>query len=165
MTSVLAFICVLGVLVFVHELGHFLPARRVGVRVLTFSVGFGPRLLAITRGGTEYCIRLVPLGGYVRMAGDQLGEHHPAAPDDFLSKTRWQRFQVLIMGPAMNLALAWLVMAVVFSQGMPAPAFEQEPAVLGEVVAGSPAAVAGIRRGDRLVAIEGMPIARWADLT
>ena len=121
MTSILAFVFVLGVLIFVHELGHFLVARRIGVRVLTFSLGFGPKLLKFTRGDTEYCISAIPLGGYVKMAGENPEDTRTGAPDEFLSKTKWQRFQVLVMGPVMNLVLAVVVMAVVLYQGAPVP--------------------------------------------
>src|SRR4249919_800257 len=113
-TSLLAFVFVLGVLIFVHELGHFLMARRIGVRVLTFSLGFGPKLIAVRRGDTEYCISAVPLGGYVKMAGENPDDARTGASDEFLSKSKWQRFQVLIMGPVMNLVLAVVVMTLVF---------------------------------------------------
>ena len=109
MTSFFAFVFVLGVLIFVHELGHFVMARRIGVRVLTFSLGFGPKLLGFRRGDTEYCISAVPLGGYVKMAGETPEDARTGADDEFLSKTKWQRFQVLVMGPIMNLALALVV--------------------------------------------------------
>ena len=112
MTSALAFLFVLGVLIFVHELGHFLMARRIGVRVITFSLGFGPKLINIKRGGTEYCISAIPLGGYVKMAGENPEDSRTGAPDEFLSKGKWQRFQVLVMGPVMNLLLAWIVMGI-----------------------------------------------------
>src|SRR6188474_2007433 len=125
------FILVLGVLIFVHELGHFLMARRIGVRVLTFSLGFGPKLINVKRGGTEYCVSAIPLGGYVKMAGENPEDSRTGAPDEFLSKGKWQRFQVLVMGPIMNLALALVVMAVVFHQGAQAPSFEREPVDIG----------------------------------
>ena len=125
--TILAFLFVLGVLIFVHELGHFLMARRIGVRVLTFSLGFGPKLVNVKRGGTEYCISAIPLGGYVKMAGENPEDSRTGAPDEFLSKGKWQRFQVLVMGPIMNLALALVVMALVFYQGAQAPSFEREP--------------------------------------
>ena len=124
MTSALAFLFVLGVLIFVHELGHFLMARRIGVRVITFSLGFGPKLLNIKRGDTEYCISAIPLGGYVKMAGENPEDSRTGAADEFLSKGKWQRFQVLVMGPIMNLVLAVIVMAVVLYQGALVPAFE-----------------------------------------
>ena len=103
MTTLLAFAFVLGVLVFVHELGHFMAARWNGVRVLTFSLGFGPKLLKFRRGDTEYCVSAIPLGGYVKMAGENPEDPRSGQPDEFLSKSKWQRFQILIMGPAMNL--------------------------------------------------------------
>ena len=113
LTSIAAFTFVLGVLVFVHEMGHFLMARRIGIRVLTFSLGFGPKLLTVRRGDTDYCISAIPLGGYVKMAGENPDDVQSGADDEFLSKTKWERFQVLIMGPAMNILLAFVVMAVV----------------------------------------------------
>ena len=117
MTTLLAFLFVLGVLVFVHELGHFLAARRLGVRVLTFSLGFGPKVLKFQRGDTEYCVSAIPLGGYVKMAGESPDDPRTGRPDEFMSKTKWERFQILIMGPVMNIVLAVVVMAVVLAQG------------------------------------------------
>ena len=137
------FILVLGVLIFVHELGHFLMARRIGVRVLTFSLGFGPKLLSFRRGDTEYCVSAIPLGGYVKMAGENPEDARTGASDEFLSKSKWQRFQVLIMGPVMNLALALVVMAFVLYQGADVPAFTQQEVVVGSVEADSPAAEGG----------------------
>ncbi len=163
MTSILAFVFVLGVLIFVHELGHFLMARRIGVRVLTFSLGFGPKLVGFRRGDTEYRISAVPLGGYVKMAGENPEDARTGASDEFLSKSKWQRFQVLVMGPVMNLALAVLVMAVVLYQGAPAPAFEQEAVVVGATTEGSPGQAAGIQPGDRIVSVDGRPVATWEE--
>ena len=100
MTNLWAFLFVLGVLVFVHELGHFLLARWNGVRVLTFSLGFGPKLLKFQRGDTEYCISIIPLGGYVKMAGENPDDPRSGNPDEFLSKTKWERFQILKIGRA-----------------------------------------------------------------
>jgi len=160
-TTLLAFLFVLGVLIFVHELGHFLMARRIGVRVLTFSLGFGPKLLAITRGGTEYCLSAIPLGGYVKMAGENPQDSHTGAPDEFLSKSKWQRFQVLIMGPVMNLVLAVLVMAVVLYQGAPRPLFERQPVVIGTFAEGSTAAQAGLKIGDRIATVDGVAVDNW----
>ena len=125
MTSVLAFLFVLGVLVFVHELGHYLMARRIGVRVLTFSLGFGPKLINYRRGETDYCVSAIPLGGYVKMAGENPDDQRSGSDDEFLSKPKWQRFQVMIMGPAMNIILAIVVMTFVLYQGAEVPAYEQ----------------------------------------
>ncbi len=125
MITLLAFIFVLGVLVFVHELGHFLAAKRVGIRVLKFQLGFNPTIVSFRRGDTEYGIGALPLGGYVKMAGEnpeevERDEHgNPIVhPDEFLAKTKWERFQVLIMGPVMNLLLAVILTAVVLYQGV-----------------------------------------------
>ncbi len=158
---ILSFVFVLGVLIFVHELGHFLMARRIGVRVLTFSLGFGPKLLSFRRGDTEYCVSAIPLGGYVKMAGENPEEARTGASDEFLSKTKWQRFQVLIMGPVMNLVLAVLVMAAVLYQGATVPAFEQEPVVVGSFLKDSVAQAAGVQPGDRILTIDGRTIDTW----
>ena len=164
MTSLLAFLFVLGVLVFVHELGHFLVARRHGVRCLTFSLGFGPKVLQTKRGDTVYCISAIPLGGYVKMAGENPDEQREGKDDEFLSKTKWQRFQILIAGPVMNIILAVVVMTVVLYQGAPVPVYEDQPPVVGSVAEDSPAAVAGIRPGDRILSVAGRAVDTWEDL-
>ena len=161
MTTLLAFLFVLGVLVFVHELGHFLAARRLGIRVLTFSLGFGPKLLKTKRGDTEYCVSAIPLGGYVKMAGESPDDPRSGAPDEFMSKTKWERFQVLIMGPLMNIALAVVVLAIVLAQGADIPAYQNQPPVVGALVEGSPGERAGIRPGDRLLTVAGDPVDTW----
>jgi regulator of sigma E protease len=160
-TTLLAFLFVLGVLIFVHELGHFLAARRLGVRVITFSLGFGPKLVKVVRGDTEYCISVVPLGGYVKMAGENPDDPRSGSPDEFLSKTKWERFQILIMGPVMNIVLAVVVMAVVLAQGAQVPIFQDEPPVVGGVLPGSSAEKVGIQRGDRLVSVSGSGVDTW----
>ena len=164
MTTLLAFLFVLGVLIFVHELGHFLAARRLGVRVLTFSLGFGPKLIKVTRGDTEYCISAIPLGGYVKMAGENPDDPRTGKPDEFMSKTKWERFQILIMGPAMNIILAVVVMAVVLAQGAEVPVYQDQPPVVGAVAPGSPAEQSGIVRGDRILTVDGDAVDTWEDL-
>jgi regulator of sigma E protease len=164
-TSILAFIFVLGVLIFVHELGHFLMARRIGVRVLTFSLGFGPKLLSFRRGDTEYCISAIPLGGYVKMAGETPEDTRTGAPDEFLSKSKWQRFQVLVMGPVMNLALAFVVMALVLYQGAQVPTFDQEPPVVGSFAKDSVAKAAGMQVGDRILKVDGRTVDNWDEFS
>jgi regulator of sigma E protease len=162
--TLLAFLFVLGVLIFVHELGHFLAARRVGVRVITFSLGFGPKILKFTRGDTEYCISAVPLGGYVKMAGENPDDPRSGQPDEFLSKTKWQRFQILIMGPLMNIVLAVVVSAFVLAQGAEVLAYRDEPPVVGAVVAGSPAERVGLQAGDRILTVADKEVDTWEDL-
>src|SRR3954470_885397 len=163
MVTLLAFVFVLGVLVFVHELGHFLAAKRVGIRVLKFQLGFNPTIFSFRRGDTEYGIGALPLGGFVKMAGENPEDERTGSDDEFMSKTKWQRFQVLIMGPAMNLLLAVVLAAVVLYRDGEAPAFESEPPVVGVVSAGSPAEKADIRTGDRILAIGGSAVERWDD--
>jgi regulator of sigma E protease len=164
MITILSFLFVLGVLVFVHELGHFLVARWHGVRVITFSLGFGPKILKFTRGGTEYCISIVPLGGYVKLAGETVEETRTGAPDEFLSKSKWVRFQVYIAGPIMNILLALIVLAGVLSRGADVPLYESSAPILGGVMTGSPAAAAGLKAGDRIVSVDGRETPTWDDL-
>ena len=165
MTSLLAFLFVLGVLVFVHELGHFVVARRHGVRCLTFSLGFGPKLLQTKRGDTVYCVSAIPLGGYVKMAGENPEDGLEGKDDEFLSKSKWQRFQILIAGPAMNVVLAVVVMSVVLYQGAQVPVYQEQPPVVGVVAEDSPAAEAGILPGDRILTVAGEEVDSWEDLS
>ena len=155
------FLFVLGVLIFIHELGHFLVARWYGVRVLTFSLGFGPKILKVTRGGTEYCISIIPLGGYVKMAGETVADDREGAPDEFLSKSKWVRFQVYLAGPVMNLLLAVLVYIGIMAQGANVPEYVSQPALIGTVQKGSPAERGGIQPGDRIRSINGRDIPTW----
>src|SRR5262245_50064177 len=136
-------------------------ARRIGVRVLTFSLGFGPKLIGFKRGDTEYCISAVPLGGYVKMAGETSEDARTGAPDEFLSKTKWQRFQVLVMGPVMNLVLAVLVMAAVVYQGSPVAAYEDHPVIIGAFDPNSVAEASGLLKGDRIISIDGRQVPTW----
>jgi len=161
--TIVKFIFVLGVLVFVHELGHFLAAKRVRIRVLKFQLGFNPTIVSFRRGDTEYGIGALPLGGYVKMAGESPEEGSTGRSDEFLSKTKWERFQVLIMGPVMNLLLAFVLLAVVLYQGVEKGAYEDQPPVVGRVAAGSPASKADIRPGDRIVAVAGRDVRTWED--
>ena len=155
------FLFVLGVLVFVHELGHFLVARWYGVKVLTFSLGFGPKLLKYRRGDTEYCISVVPLGGYVKLAGETVDDRRTGAPDEFLSKSKWVRFQVYLAGPVMNLLLAFFLVAGILAQGADVPLYISAPPVIGVVDADSPAGRAGLQPGDLIVRINGRDVPTW----
>jgi regulator of sigma E protease len=204
---------VLGVMILVHEWGHFIAARLFGVRVDVFSIGFGPRLFGWKSGNTDYRVSIIPLGGYVRMAGqdpteidspgkwagkqssgqeetregasdalqtaaavaevalrrpwgDQslrdLRDTGSGAPDELMSKPRWQRAVISAAGPAVNLIFPILLLTVYFvAIGVPYPVFEDKPVLVTAVPANSPAAATGLRPGDKIVAINGEPVANW----
>jgi regulator of sigma E protease len=160
-TTLLAFAFVLGVLVFVHELGHFLAAKRIGIKVLKFQLGFNPTVISFKRGDTEYGIGALPLGGYVKMAGESPEEERSGNPEEFLSRTKWERFQVLFMGPAMNLALAFILTALVLYQGALVPVYEDQPVVVGSIAPNSPASAVDIRPGDRIVSVADRTVETW----
>ncbi len=162
MITLVSFIFVLGVLVFVHELGHFLAAKRVGIRVLKFQLGFNPTIVSYKYGDTEYGIGALPLGGYVKMAGEASEDGPTGDPSEFLSKTRWQRFFVLVMGPVMNLLLAFvLAAAVIYHQGAEVNSYEDQAPTIGAVKPDSPAAHADIRAGDRIATVAGHHVDTW----
>jgi regulator of sigma E protease len=161
LTNFIGFILVLGFLIFAHEAGHFLMAKLFKVRVLVFSFGFGKRLFGFTRGDTDYRVSLIPLGGYVRMAGDTPEENQQANPDEFLSKPKWQRFLILFAGPAVN-----ILIALVFVTGLNMVGTEQllvKP-IIGEVSPGKAAAKAGLKTGDQIVRVGKEPINDFDDL-
>lgn len=160
-SNILGLIIILGVLIFVHEAGHFLTAKFFGVRVLIFSLGFGKRLFGFRRGGTDYRVSLIPLGGYVRMAGDTPEEAQPGNPDDFLSKPKWQRFLILVAGPAMNLITAVTLITIINMAGT--ASLRLEP-MIGSVTKGGAAEKAGLTTGDRIVRIAGDRIEQFDDL-
>lgn len=152
----------LGLLVIVHELGHFLVARWAGVRVETFSIGFGRRIAAFTRGETEYKIAWIPLGGYVKMAGEDPDDAAARTdPGSYSNKPVYKRIAIVLAGPAMNLVLAALIMPLVFLIGRERPAYEFESPVISNVRAGSAAAFAGVQPRDRIVTVDGVPVATW----
>ncbi|MDP9267779.1 MAG: site-2 protease family protein [Acidobacteriota bacterium] len=165
MIAIVAFIAVLGLLVLIHEFGHFAAAKLFGVRVETFSIGFGKRLLGFTRGDTDYRISALPLGGYVKMSGENPLEPTTGDPGEFMSHPRWQRFVIALAGPFMNIALAVVLLTGVFMVHYEHPAYLDEPAVIGWVVEGSPAEAAGLQVGDRIVRVEDTQNPTWEDLS
>jgi regulator of sigma E protease len=161
LVNTLAVAVVLGVIVFVHELGHFLAAKSFGVRVETFSLGFGKRLVGFTAGGTDYRLSLLPLGGYVKMAGENPMDQPSGRPDEFLSKPRWQRFIVAIAGPFMNAVLAVGLLIPVYMREYPHNPVLDRAAVVAEVQPGSPAAKAGLQPRDHIVRVDGVADPTW----
>lgn len=152
---------VLGFLILIHEFGHYAAAKYFGVRVEVFSIGFGKRLLGFTRGDTDYRISAIPLGGYVKMSGENPMDDRTGDPGEFLSHPRWQRFIVAIAGPAMNIMLAIVLLTAVYMVHYEYLAVADEPAVVGWVNANTPAEKAGIQIGDRIVRVDGIENPTW----
>lgn len=156
----LATLIVLSVIIFIHELGHFIVAKRSGVRVDIFSMGFGPRLVGLTRGETDYRISAVPFGGYVKMAGEDPEKPTTGSDREFLGKKKSTRALIVLAGPVMNFVLAVVLYTVLtYALGVGTITTRQ----IGDVTEGSPAWVAGLREGDSLVAIDGKPVTTWDD--
>lgn len=164
-TTILSFVIVIGILILIHELGHFVVARWAGVGVERFSIGFGPVLLRWRGKETEYVLSAIPMGGYVKMMGEENPlEAGAALPFDpkkaFALKPLWARFLIVFAGPGMNFVLAAVIFAAVLATvGRPV-----WPAAVGKVTQGSPAAAAGLRTGDVVTALDGRPVSYWEDL-
>ncbi len=159
--TLIYFIILLGVLIFVHELGHFIAAKSMGVRVLTFSLGFGPRVLGKKIGDTDYRLSALPLGGYVKMAGEDPSQPPTDEERDysFLSQKNWKKIVIVGAGPVFNLVFAILVLWVVFMAGVPVI----DP-VLGELKADYPAVTAGLMPGDRVLSVNGKEVDTWESM-
>jgi regulator of sigma E protease len=155
--TLIYFLIVIGILVFVHEFGHFIMAKRAGVRVEKFSLGMGPKLFGYKKGDTEYIISALPLGGYVKMAGENPDEEPTGSPDEFQSKTVWQRAKIAFTGPLTNILLAFIVMPFVFIVGT----YTLGPARVGYVEKGSPAEREGFMVGDIIEKINRRTITDW----
>ncbi|NQU74070.1 MAG: RIP metalloprotease RseP, partial [Candidatus Omnitrophica bacterium] len=159
MFSIIAFLFVLSVLIVIHEFGHFIAARKQGVKVEKFSFGFGPKLFGIKRGDTEYVISLVPLGGYVKLAGDE-PTCAEGKPWEFLSKSVGQRFSIIFLGPLLNYVLGFLLFWMVFFIGSPTLTNK-----VGDVLKDYPAHSSDIAKGDRIISVDGEPTKYWDELT
>ncbi len=160
MITLLSFIFVLGVLIFIHELGHFAVAKFLGIKVERFSLGFPPKLLGWRIGETEYCISWVPLGGYVRMAGDNPEEPLTGSPREFLSRPRWQRALVIIAGPAMNYLFAILLVSFILI----VTGIGTFDTVVGEIADGSSAQNMGLEIEDRVTAVNDQVVSTWDEI-
>ncbi|MBX7148060.1 RIP metalloprotease RseP [bacterium] len=174
MMTILSFIVALGILVLVHEWGHFIVARKSGIRVEQFSIGFGPKLFSITRGGCEYKISLLPLGGFVKLYGedpvaeaegdDAKAQAIANSPDAFSAKPLWARLATVFAGPTMNLLLSLLFIPIVFMIGRHIPAVLEEAPLVYGVKANSPAEKAGLKKGDKILLANKEEMHTWGDL-
>lgn len=156
---------VLGFMILIHEFGHYAAAKYFGVRVEVFSIGFGKRLLGFKRGETDYRIAAIPLGGYVKMSGENPMDSRSDDPGEFLNHPRWQRFVIALAGPAMNIMLAVALLTGVYMMHYEYPAVLDEPAVIGWVNPDSPAERGGIKVGDKIVQVEDIQNPTWEQVT
>jgi regulator of sigma E protease len=161
--AVVAVTFVLGVMILVHEFGHYAVAKVCGVRVDVFSLGFGKRLIGFRRGDTDYRISALPLGGYVKMAGENPMEARSGDPGEFVSHPRWQRFLIAVAGPAMNILLAIGIVTGVFMMHYSHDWYLDQPTQVGWVEENSPAAKAGLKPGDLITQIDGLSNPLWED--
>lgn len=164
MTTILQLLLVLGLMVLVHEFGHFIVAKWCGVRIETFAIGFGKRVIGFRRGGTDYQINILPLGGYVKMAGEIPGEDASNDPGELNNHPRWQRMLIAVAGPVANFALAFGLMVAVCMTHYEVNQYESGPSVTDYISPGSPIAATGIRSGDTVVAFDGIESPNWDDV-
>ena len=164
LTTILSFLAVLGVLIFIHELGHYLAARHVGVRVEAFSIGFPPTAVSKHLGETEYRISWLPVGGYVKLFGQNVTDEDPEDPANYAAKSLLQRLYILVAGPAMNLLFALLFMPLVFWIGMDVPAYLFEEPYIHNVQQGAYAEQLGVRANDKIITVNGSKVRNWEEL-
>ena len=163
LTTALSTIFVLGILIFIHELGHFIVAKRVGIKVYRFSLGFPPYIFSKKVGETDYSIGLIPLGGFVKMAGENPDDPTTGDPNEFSSKTLLQRAAVIFAGPFMNYVLALIIpVCVLYFSGT--PVYDPDRIIVGEVTQDLPAAAAGLREDDQIIGIDGVSVSNFDSL-
>jgi regulator of sigma E protease len=161
--TIAIFVVVLGAMIVIHEFGHFIVAKLFGIRVDVFSVGFGKRIWGVKKGDTDYRLSLIPLGGYVKMAGENLDEKITGAPDEFMSKPKWQRFCVAVAGPVMNILTALAIPAAIAMFYHEVPAYLERPTEIRAVEPNSPAEKVGIKPGDVIVELDGRKNPIWRE--
>jgi regulator of sigma E protease len=163
--TILSFIIVFGILVFVHEFGHFFMAKLVGIRVDVFSFGYGKRLFGYKKGDTDYRVSLIPMGGYVRFPGEDAYENNrEVEPGDFMAAKRWQRLLTIVMGPIMNILLAIVLIAAINMVGAPIPVYQSQTPVIGWIEADSPAEKADLHIDDEILSIDSQRTETWSDV-
>ncbi|NLB53078.1 MAG: RIP metalloprotease RseP [Syntrophomonadaceae bacterium] len=159
--TIIITLLIIAVLILVHEWGHFVTARKIGIPVYEFSLGFGYKLLSVTRDGVEYSLRIFPLGGFVRMAGEEMGDNED--PRGFSNRTPWEKMLVSFSGPFMNFVLAAVVFILIYSAiGIPQPI--NDP-IIGKVMKNNPAAQAGLMEGDRVLSVNDIKVSTWSEFT
>ena len=160
MVSLISFIIVLSILVIVHEFGHFIVAKKMGVAVEKFSIGFGPEIVGVTKRETRYSISLIPLGGYVKLAGETGVEGVEGDKREYMSRTVGERVRIIFAGPLLNYILAFFIFSFVFMVGNPTLT-----AKVGKVMPGYPAESAGLKAGDKIISINNKNVLYWEDVT
>jgi regulator of sigma E protease len=161
LTSLVAVVAVLGFMILIHEFGHYAVAKWLGVRVEQFAIGFGKRLIGFRRGETDYRINAIPLGGYVKMSGENPMDQRTDDPREFLNHSRWHRFLIAIAGPAMNILLAVILLTTVYMVHYEYPAVDDQAPVIGWVLKDTAAAKAGFEVGDRITRVDGIDNPTW----
>jgi regulator of sigma E protease len=161
LTSIVAVVAVLGFMILIHEFGHYAVAKWLGVRVEQFAIGFGKRLIGFRKGETDYRINAIPLGGYVKMAGENPMDERTDDPGEFLNHSRWHRFLIAIAGPTMNILLAIVLLTTVYMVHYEYPVYLDKQAVIQGVRKDSAAARAGLQTGDRIIKIDGIENPTW----
>src|SRR5579864_6031517 len=159
--SLVSVVVILGFMILIHEFGHYAIAKLLGVRVEQFAIGFGKRLFGFRKGDTDYRINAIPLGGYVKMSGENPMDERTGDPREFLSHPRWHRFLIAIAGPFMNILLAIVLLTTVYMVHYEYPAVYDDPPVIGWVLKDTAAAKAGFEVGDRITRIDDVQSPNW----
>jgi len=163
--TIFAFALVFGILVFIHEFGHFFMAKLMKVKVEVFSFGLGKRLFGIKKGDTDYRISIIPVGGYVKFSGEDVFDREKKlAPHDFMARKRWQRFLVILMGPVMNILLAIFLFTIINIVGVSVPEYQGEKPVIGWIEPGSPAERANLKIDDEILSVNNKKTKTWSDV-